>query len=197
MAANYNNSAWFYDRLSRVVYGRALVNAQVYLLQYVPPDAMVLIAGGGTGWILEELTKIHPSSLQITYVEVAEDMMRLSKKRETGTNKVVFINEAIENVNTDKKFDVVITPFLFDNFTEQTTQKVFSHINQLLKRNGTWLNVDFQLTGKWWQNILLKSMFLFFKVFCRIEASELPNIEKQFDGHGYKVVAEKCFLVIL
>jgi hypothetical protein len=52
MPANYNNSAWFYDRLSRMVYGRALINAQVYLLQYVPAGASVLIAGGGTGWIL-------------------------------------------------------------------------------------------------------------------------------------------------
>ena len=83
---------------------------------------------------------------------------RNSEKSKTRLQSIVsFLNKDLG----DKKFDVVITPFLFDNFTEQTTQKVFSHINQLLKRNGTWLNVDFQLTGKWWQNILLKSMFLF------------------------------------
>ncbi|HEY2583916.1 MAG TPA: methyltransferase domain-containing protein, partial [Mucilaginibacter sp.] len=99
MAANYNNSAWFYDKLSGMVYGRALINAQVYLLQYIPEGAHVLIVGGGTGWILEEITKIHPSGLQITYVEIAADMIALSKKRNTGNNKVVFINEAIENVS--------------------------------------------------------------------------------------------------
>jgi ubiquinone/menaquinone biosynthesis C-methylase UbiE len=193
MAANYNHSAWFYDGLSRIVYGRALVNAQVYLLQYVPANNSVLIAGGGTGWILEELTKIHPSDLQITYVEIAVDMMALSKKRNTGSNEVIFINDAVENVNPDANFDVVITPFLFDNFTEETTGKVFNHLHKLLKPGGLWLNTDFQLTGKWWQGVLLTSMFLFFKMLCNIEASKLPDVEKQFEEHGYKVVDEKAF----
>ncbi|ASU32819.1 class I SAM-dependent methyltransferase [Mucilaginibacter xinganensis] len=193
MPANYNNSAWFYDRLSRMVYGCALVNAQVYLLQYVPARAAVLIAGGGTGWILDELTKIQQSGLQITYVEIAADMMTLSKKRNTGNNEVVFINDAVERISFDKKFDVVITPFLFDNFTEETTGKVFNHIHRSLKPGGSWLNADFQLSGKWWQAILLKLMFLFFRILCNIEASKLPDVQKQFERRGYGVVEEKTF----
>jgi ubiquinone/menaquinone biosynthesis C-methylase UbiE len=99
MAANFNNSAWFYDNLSRLVYGKALINAQVYLLQYIPTDSKILIVGGGTGWVLEELTKIHPSGLSITYVEVSANMMALSNKRNIGHNWVVFINDAIENTS--------------------------------------------------------------------------------------------------
>jgi len=176
-----------------MVYGRALINAQVFLLQYVPVGVDVLIAGGGTGWVLEELAKIHPSGLQITYVEIAADMMALSKKRNIGTNKVIFINDAVENVTLSTKFDVVITPFLFDNFTEQTAQKVFNHLHSLLKPGGLWLNADFQLTGKWWQNVLLRSMFLFFKMLCNIEASKLPDMNRQFEVHGYKVIYERTF----
>ncbi|MDP9077938.1 MAG: methyltransferase domain-containing protein [Bacteroidota bacterium] len=192
MAANYNNSAWFYDRLSALVYGRALINAQVYLLQFVPANASVLIVGGGTGWILDELTKIHPSGLQITYVEVAADMMALSKKRNIGANEVFFINDAVENIDS-RDFAVVITPFLFDNFTEETTTKVFTHIHKSLKANGIWLITDFQLTGKWWQNVLLRSMFLFFRTICGIESSSLPDVEKQFELHGYKIIEEHTF----
>ncbi|MGF7042399.1 class I SAM-dependent methyltransferase [Mucilaginibacter lappiensis] len=193
MAANYNNSAWFYDRLARLVYGNALINAQLYLLDYIKPDTHILIVGGGTGWILNELTQIHPSGLKITYVEVAADMMVLSKKRDTGNNEVIFINDAIENVNLSPDFDVVITPFLFDNFTEQTLHIVFAHVHSLLKPGGLWLNADFQLTGKWWQQFLLKSMFLFFKIICGIEASKLPGIEIYFTSNNYKVISEKTF----
>ncbi len=193
MAANYNNSAWFYDRLSRIVYGKALVNAQVYLLKHVPANSNVLIAGGGTGWILEELSNIHPTGLNITYVEIAEHMMALSQKRNIASNKVTFINDAIENIVLSTDFDVVITPFLFDNFTEQTLEKVFAHIHSLLKKDGLWLNTDFQLTGKWWQQVLLKTMFLFFKVICGIEASRLPAIGRRFTEAGYKVVDRKTF----
>ncbi|AYL98778.1 class I SAM-dependent methyltransferase [Mucilaginibacter celer] len=193
MAANYDNSAWFYDRLSRLIYGRALVNAQVYLLNFVPPQSKILIAGGGTGWILEELTKIHPSGLHITYVEISANMLSLSQKRKTGSNEVIFINDAIENVKLSAGFDVVITPFLFDNFLDETVDKVFNHLHGLLKPDGLWLNADFQLTGRWWQNVMLKSMFVFFRLLCRIEASRLPTIEGRFDSAGYELFEEKVF----
>ena len=193
MAANYNNSAWFYDRLSRLVYGRALINAQVYLLQFIPAKANVLIVGGGTGWILDELSRVHPSGLKITYVEVASKMMACSKKRNTGSNQVVFINDAIENVSLPADFDVVITPFLFDSFTESTADKVFGHIHAALKPKNQWLYADFQLTKKWWQQSLLKIMLKFFKLICNIEADRLPDIEKRFERHNYKTVARQTF----
>jgi ubiquinone/menaquinone biosynthesis C-methylase UbiE len=194
MAANYNNSAWFYDRLSRLVYGRALINAQVYLLQFIPAGAKVLIVGGGTGWILDELSRIHPSGLKITYVEVASSMMGRSKKRNTGNNQVVFIQAAIENVSLPADFDVVVTPFLFDSFTDSTVDNVFGHIHAALKAKGIWLYVDFQLTKKWWQQFLLKLMLKFFKLICNIEASRLPDIEKWFKQLDYKIMAQQTFL---
>jgi ubiquinone/menaquinone biosynthesis C-methylase UbiE len=193
MAANYNNSAWFYDSLAGLVYGKALVKAQAYLLHFIPPNSNILVVGGGTGWILEEIAKVHPSGLTITYVEIAPNMMALSKKRNIGGNKVIFINDAIENVNLPADFDVVLTPFLFDNFTEETLLNVFRNINSLLKKDGLWLNCDFQLTGKWWQWILLKSMFVFFRLVCGIEASKLPEITTCFKNNGYSLAEEKTF----
>ena len=193
MASNTDNSAWFYDRLSRVIYGRALIRSQVYLLPFIPTDSNILIAGGGTGWILEEIAKIHPSGLKITYAEISSNMMALSRKRNAGANQVTYINQPVEQVQLPHQFDVVITPFLFDNFTEHTLQKVFSHIHQSLKPGGLWLNTDFRLTGKWWQKILLQSMILFFRIICKIESTKLPDIEKNFQNHQYKITDQKTF----
>jgi ubiquinone/menaquinone biosynthesis C-methylase UbiE len=193
MASNYDNSAWFYDRLAKVFYGDALKNAQVYLLQLIKPQSTILIAGGGTGWILEEIARIHPSGLTITYVEISAKMVALSRKRLVGSNQIIYINKPIEEVQLNTAFDIVITPFLFDNFKEDTLTTVFVHLDKLLKADGTWLNTDFQLTGKWWQNVLLKTMFIFFKVICGIETSVLPDIERQFNVHRYKVIAQKNF----
>jgi ubiquinone/menaquinone biosynthesis C-methylase UbiE len=193
MAANYDNSAWFYDRLSRLVYGRALVRAQVYLLKHIMPNSSILIAGGGTGWILEEIAKNCPSGLTITYAEISSNMMALSQKRNIGNNEVTFINEPVEQINTDTTYDLVFTPFLFDNFTDETLQKVFARIHSILKPNGLWLNTDFRPTGKWWQTFLLRSMILFFRVICRIEARRLPDIERQFEHHHYQVIDQKSF----
>ncbi|HZX58827.1 MAG TPA: class I SAM-dependent methyltransferase [Mucilaginibacter sp.] len=194
MAANYNNSAWFYDKLSKVIYGKALVSAQVYLLPFIPPKGKILLIGGGTGWILEEIAKVHPSDLQITYVEVASKMIALARKKDPGGNKVEFINQAVEEVSFSKEFDAVVTPFLFDNFTEENLQKIFAHIHHNLKTRALWLNVDFRLTGKWWQKVLLKSMLLFFRLVCNIEATKLPDIHAAFEKYDYRTIEQKSFL---
>lgn len=193
MAANYNNSAWFYDRLSKVVYGKALVRSQVWLLPFIPSKSNILVIGGGTGWILEEIAKIHPSGLTIIYIEVAPKMIALSQKRNAGNNETTFINDAAENITLQDDFDVVITPFLFDNFTEENFQKIFGHIHSALKPGGLWLNADFRPTGKWWQKLMLGSMFLFFRLLCNIEAKKLPGIQAAFDKYGYRMIEQKSF----
>jgi ubiquinone/menaquinone biosynthesis C-methylase UbiE len=193
MSANYDNAAWFYDRLSRVVYGKALINAQLYILPYVPANSKVLIVGGGSGWILDELTHIHPSGLNITYVEISAKMMTLSQKRNIGGNTIIYLNSAIQDTTLPTDFDVIITAFLFDNFKPDTLKGVFDHIHRALKAGGVWLNTDFQLTGRWWQNALLKSMLLFFRALCNVEASTLPDIDGQFRLNGYKVFTSMNF----
>jgi cyclopropane fatty-acyl-phospholipid synthase-like methyltransferase len=97
-------------------------------------------------------------------------MMALSQKRNTGTNKVIYINQAMEQTRFTGDFDVVITPFLFDNFTEENLPGIFNQIHKTLKPGGLWLYTDFQLTGKWWQYASVKSMLLFFKVLCGVES---------------------------
>lgn len=190
---NYDNAASFYDKLSRLVFGDNLVKAQVYLLKHISPNAKVLIVGGGTGWILEELTRLHPSGLEITYVEISANMMALSQKREIGDNRVHFINQPIQEVDLPADFDVVITPFLLDNFTDHNLPSVFNPIHQSLKSNGLWLYTDFQLTGKLWQGIMLKSMLLFFKLLCGVESWRLPDAKAKFVSHWYSVIDENTF----
>lgn len=193
MAGNYNNSAFFYDGLSRVVYGDALVKAQIYFLPNIPANATVLIVGGGTGQILSDIAKIHSSGLSITYVEISARMTALSQKRNAGQNQIEFINQPIEQVEPNPIFDVIITPFLFDNFKEKNLAPLFAHIGSFLKPGGIWLNTDFQLTGKWWQQVLLQSMLLFFKILCGVESWRLPNVGRQFDRHSCKLIDQQTF----
>jgi spermidine synthase len=193
MAGNYDNSASFYDGLSRLVFGNTLVKAQTYFLPQIPSGANVLIIGGGTGWILEEIAKVHPAGLHIIYVEISTKMMALSRKRNAGANEVAFINDAIEKVTYHAHFDVIITPFLFDNYTEEMLPATVDHIHKMLKPDGIWLNTDFQLTGRWWQFVLLKSMLMFFKVLCGVESWRLPNVAKEFKRLGYSATETKLF----
>lgn len=190
---NYDNAAVFYDRLARMVFGDSLIKAQVYILERVPANSKILIVGGGTGWILEEITKIHPAGLNITYVEISAKMMALSQKRNLGDNKVTFVTQAIQQAELNNDFDVVITPFLLDNFSEEHLPAIFEPIHKALNPSGLWLYADFQLTGKLWQNLMLKSMLLFFKVLCGVESWQLPDAKGMFARQGYEKLEERDF----
>ena len=193
MPSNFENAAAFYDKLSQLVYGKALLKAQGHFLSYIKPGSRILIIGGGTGKIIEQLARQQQDALTMVYVEVSESMMALSQKRTPGNNKISFINKPIESVVFDDKFDVVITSFFFINFKQANLERHFGHIHRFIKPGALWLNTDFQYTGQWWQWLLLKSMFWFFKAVCNIETTRLPNTTESFSRYGYRSINEKDF----
>lgn len=151
----------------------------------------MLIVGGGSGIILEDIAHIHTGGLHITYVEISSRMMAKAKRRNWGQNRVDFVNESIEQFN-GTCYDVIITPFLFDNFKKEKVEQVFAQLNSYLAHNGLWLHVDFRNTEKSWQRLLLKMMYLFFKIVSKIEADALVNTENLF-AQTFKKVAEQLF----
>lgn len=188
MKNNYDTIAWGYDTLSRLVFFRTQLRAQIDQLRFIPANSTVLIAGGGTGWILEEIAKIHPSGLKITYIELSEKMLERSKKRQAGANEVTFIHVAAEDFKPAVQYDVILTAFLFDNFSEKGVEQLFNQFHQLLRLEGVWLFADFyynQGSGKNWKWYLLKTMYLFFNKISKVEAKELVNTERYFEQNLY------------
>jgi len=196
MNNNYDKIANHYDTLSRLVFFKSQVNAQVNQLQYIPKNSSILIVGGGTGWILEEIAKINPGGLKIVYVEISAKMLALSQKRDCKNNQVEFVNIGIEDFKTDVLFDVILTPFLFDNFVEKRAAKVFGQLNSYLKGGGQWFLVDFSLdksNGNWWKWLLLRSMYSFFKLLGIVEANQLINMHRYFLNMGYQILEQRFY----
>jgi ubiquinone/menaquinone biosynthesis C-methylase UbiE len=195
MPANYDKIAKIYDALSRIVFGKNIVKAQVCLLKYVATGSRVLIVGGGTGWILEELAKQHPSGLVIDYVENSVQMIALSRNRNCGSNVVNYINLPIEDFKSTGLYDAILTPFVFDNFTHEKAGIMFEHLNVMLKKQGTWLYADFvhnENEGRLWQKLLLKTMYLFFNITTGIETHELADVDGYF-SKDYEKIFERGF----
>lgn len=183
MTNNYDKIANYYDTLSRMVFFKSQVNAQVHQLQYLPVNSSILIVGGGTGWILEEIAKVYSSGIHIVYVEISAKMIALSKERNVGGNTVSFVNLGVEDFSSSLSFDVIWTPFLFDNFSKDRAEGVFNKLLLFLKDSGYWFFVDFSLeqkSGKWWKSFVLKLMYWFFKLIRIVEASSLINMDPYF-----------------
>jgi ubiquinone/menaquinone biosynthesis C-methylase UbiE len=190
----YNKVAWFYDGLCRLVLGSMVKKSQTDLLSFIPANASILLVGGGTGWILEEITKLHPAGLQITYVDISSKMIEHSKKRNVGTNTLEFITAPIENIDlAGCSYDIIFTPFLLDGLLQSTYHTVFKKLDACLKTGGKWLYVDFQIsdTSSFWQKALLKFMYLFFRLSCKIEAVRLPVVD--IDFAAYRVLNKRTY----
>ncbi|RDC54919.1 class I SAM-dependent methyltransferase [Pedobacter chinensis] len=196
MDNNYDKIAKHYDFLSRLVFFKSQVNAQINQLKYIPSNSSVLIVGGGTGWILEEIAKVHSSGLNIVYVELSEKMVALSKNRDFQENNVEFVNLSIEDYQTTQSFDIILTPFLFDNFSEERAGHVFRKLNHYLKEKGLWFLVDFSLNnihGKWWKSIMLKLMYWFFKLIGIVEARQLIDMHPYFEAIKYQTIEKRFY----
>jgi ubiquinone/menaquinone biosynthesis C-methylase UbiE len=190
MTNNYDTIATNYDLIRKIVLGNSIVSAQVCLLKYIPADSRVLIVGGGTGWIIEEIAAIHPEGLKIDYVESSAKMIGLSKKKDHRSNNINFIHQAIENYSPEENYDVIITPFLFDNFQIGKIEVIYTKLNAFLKNDGIWLYADFvydEKNGRLWQKILLRMMYLFFRITCNIETQELVAMDTFFDPLYHKI----------
>jgi ubiquinone/menaquinone biosynthesis C-methylase UbiE len=76
---SFNRIAPVYDILASIVFGNAIKKAQFWLLDHVPAGSSVLIAGGGTGWILQEIARKR-LDCSIHFLDISEEMIRLAKK---------------------------------------------------------------------------------------------------------------------
>ncbi len=195
MNRSYNLIAPIYDTIAALIFGTALRKAQIHFLPFLSSNANILIAGGGTGWILEEIVAIHPQGLCIDYVDVSAKMIAIAKQRNIGNNKVNFIHQSIFSFTGNQLYDVIITPFFFDNFKEETVQQAFVILHQQLKGNGLWLYTDFRINhaSPLWQKALLFLMYKFFRIAANIEAERLPNVASCFSQHPYQRVEAQTF----
>lgn len=162
-----------YDTLARMVYGKAIVNAQTAYLDQIPKGADVLILGGGTGWILSALHKANPDC-RVTYVEASGKMISYARKEVPPGMHVSFSCSDRLSI-PEGKFNAVITNFFLDMYAPNTVRDFCSTVRTHLKPNGIWIITDFFDTGLRRHRLLLRIMYHFFRTLCRIEAHTLPN----------------------
>ncbi len=182
--ANYDLIAPVYDPLSRLVFGKAQLKAQRDLLHFIGRRDRILIVGGGTGWILDDLAMLVGEKVEVTYIERSAKMLDLSRKRKL--KNVSFVCMDIEDFGTDEKYDVILTGFLFDNFEEKQALTIFDLLDKCLKPGGVWLYAEFHST-RWWHKGLVDLMYAFFHVVSRLEVSKLVDMEPTFEQRGYEV----------
>ena len=203
MAVSFDRVAPYYDRLSRWVFGGTLLAAQRHFLSQTSEGARVLFLGGGTGLLLDDLLQL-PQVKSITYVEASVHMLAMAEKRVAQLRKssdsvlppVHFVHGTEHDIPPGQ-YSVVITHFLLDMYEPVTLHEMMLTIRSTLSPDAQWLFTDFEISNqpgkRWWHWLLVKSMFLFFRITAGLTVRQLPDYKAAFDSIGFHLQAEKSF----
>jgi len=189
---SFDAIAPWYDALAKVVYGKAIQKAQSHFINEIKEDANVLILGGGTGWLLSYLLLAKPNC-KVWYLEASAKMIELTTQKIHTSSSVQLIHGTEDDIPTEIRFDAVITNFYLDLFPIEKLNLVIKKIKNSLKPNSKWLATDFVDGSKWWQAMLLKAMYLFFRIVCRIPATKLPDWNGLLMSNGVQKIKSKLF----
>lgn len=188
---NFDSVAPIYDTLSRVMFGNTLMEAQVYFLNNIPPDSKVLILGGGSGELLQSLLRVQPSC-HVYYVDASVKMIQQSRRRVDDSDNVTFLHGTESDIPAGVCADVIITNFYLDLFDESSLQGVIKKVKVHAKQESLWLVTDFVNTDRLTDKVLLKLMYIFFRVTSGIEAKRLPGWEEEMNKN-FTAIASKYF----
>ncbi len=183
-----------YDGLARMVFGRSIRNAQLNYLEEIREARCILIIGGGSGWLLEEVLKINKNGT-VWFVEASSRMIALARKKCKGSEgqRVRYVHGTEASLPSEPTFDAAITNFFFDLFPEERLQTVLGLLKISLTPNAILLATDFVKTDRRWQRLMLSVMYFFFRVTAGIEARQLPLWEMQLKAGGFRQVKAASF----
>ena len=193
MRNNFNFIAPFYDRLGKLIFGNTLLESQRVMLSHLKEGQCILILGGGSGAILTEIDKLE-IGLMVYYIELSPAMITLAEDKKPFKNlKVDFITaDGLQIVLPE--IDVVITNYFLDVFSPNNLKIIMKKVDEALSTSGIWLCTDFRNTNSSFTNVLIKLMYIFFKIVSQLEGASLQDFEKEFSGLGYKKTHSKFYL---
>ena len=189
-SGNYDRIAWFYDALAGLVFGPALRQAQqAALLAGLPPGApRVLILGGGTGWALAEVLRQRPAA-RVLYLEASAQMLARARRYQPAFDQnaqVEFRLGTEQDLRPDEQFDVLITFFVLDCFPAALLPAALRRLSTARHPAAPWLLADFRLPRRWWQRVLLRTMYLFFRLTTGLQARTLPDLPAALAALGLR-----------
>lgn len=192
---SFDSIARYYDFLSELVFGQNLNHAKKCFFHQCSADSKILLMGGGTGAILNELLQLLPQAT-IDFIEPSAQMIAVAKKKlkKELSDRVNFICGDHLSVPAGRKYDIVTTFFVLDCLKQRDASRFSKIITEHLKETGTWLFADFYGEKNIFHGGLVWLMYRFFSVTTRIQATVLPDFEMLFRELNFHCKEEKHFL---
>jgi len=193
---NFNAISWYYDALARVVFRNKIYRSQIEFLDTIATGSKVLIIGGGTGWIISEVYK-RVKNPNVYFIEKSNRFIAKAVKKAGSLHNVNFINGSFPNHKIDCQFDVVISNFYLDLYSQKYLRKEIEAIKSILNTDGLWLVSDFQISPNFlrrmWQLPLTSIMYRFFNLSTGLSTNKLEDIFSLISEQNFKEINSANF----
>lgn len=199
----FNRVASIYDQLASLVFGNSIREAQRCFLTEIQEGSQVLIIGGGTGWILQDLSRLKHCS--ITYLEASPAMLKMAKQQyvklqsEFASQKteVIFIQGSVSALPSTATFSVTISFFLLDVYANPEARMLMETLKNMLQTGGLWLYADFEKSEyplvRAWQIPFLWLMYRFFQLTTNLKNNRLPDLKRLFSELELRLIKQHGF----
>jgi ubiquinone/menaquinone biosynthesis C-methylase UbiE len=198
IARGYDRIAPIYDLWASLFSFDALHRSQCIALKSLDfKPQRVLLVGPGTGRIIPTLLHCAPDA-EIVCVDISEGMLerlrkRLEKLDERAQAQVhIFVGD-IREVILSGPFDLIVTPYFLDQFSDKTLPEVLDAVEHVSAQEVRWLDIDFAPIPKnqQYRYVVVWGLYKVFRKLCSIEAVELPNTHVHLHERGFKLERNK------
>ncbi len=207
--------------LEKFTFGPMLQRCRTAHLSELGSCRNALILGDGDGRFLESFLAIYPQ-IRIDCLDISLQMIKRAKKRlkkyQHRTHKLAN-NRPNADVNfyqgdlryfelPRSDYDLIITNFFLDCFPAGELPGIIAKLARHTAKNALWVVGDFAIpelktpSGSFLQEfwiqqaipLLLKSMYLFFRLTTSLRASRLIDPAYELDANGFRLIKESRFL---
>lgn len=168
----YDKLASVYDVLAGIAFAGRIRRSQCEFLSHVNNGDCVLVVGGGTGWIVEELFQ-RCTPRAVYFVDASARMLARARRRGLP-GSVIFIHGTVADIPEGVGFDVVILNFFLDMFSQAEQEALITRIQKATHAGSQWLVTDFTDTN-FFHHTILFFLYAFFRLTTRLGQRSLAN----------------------
>jgi ubiquinone/menaquinone biosynthesis C-methylase UbiE len=181
-----NRIAPFYEFFERISFGRSLERRRIAFLSKMLGAREILECGGGDGRFITRLVDENAEAT-IDFVDLSSKMTELAKRRVFRTlprdcKRIAFHNQDIRRFSPRpncKVYDLIITHFFLDCFTDDQTQAIVTRISGWAAPDAKWIVSEFNVPNKRFRRIwtagIVRSLYIAFGITTDLQTTRLPD----------------------
>ena len=187
IGSGFDRVAFIYDRIVNLVFGRSITDLQARWISTLPEVDHLLIVGGGTGKILENLIQ-QKKAKHYCYAEASNKMLKRSKHRLGGEGNVHFTN----TWDMQQHYDAILLPFVLDCYPEKEVEELILQFETVLSEDGYIAILDFNHDPRFGFEVhpvkqgFISLLYAFFGALGATQTRKLPAIFFILDNQGWK-----------